>query len=101
MNEHGQFDVISYIPRIFTTTEQKLCTTFRELIGIVYSLTNYEHIIIGSAHFIKVLKDQKPIISCFTKKGNLSPTFYTAQMQLTKFQRLRISYTEGKKSFCR
>ena len=99
MNEHGKLDVISYISRIFTTNEQKLCTTYRELIGIVYALTIYEHIIIGSAHFINVLNDHKPILSCFTKKGNLSPIFYTAQMQLTKFQKLRIIYTKGKYLF--
>ena len=89
MNEHGKLDVI-YNSRTFTTAEQKLCTAYRGIIGIVYSLTIYEHIIIGSAHFINVLNDHKPILSCFTKKGYLSPIFYTAQMQLTKFQKLRI-----------
>ena len=32
----------------------------------------------------------------FTKKGNLSPHFYRAQMQLTKFSKLKIIHTPGK-----
>ena len=52
--------------------------------------------IIGSTQFIIVLNDHKPILSCFTKKENLSPILYTEQMQLTKFQKLRIIYTKGK-----
>ena len=33
---------------------------------------------------------------CFTKKGTLSPRFYRAQMQLTKFSKLKIINTPGK-----
>ena len=62
----------------------------------MYSLTIYEHIIYGSAHFVNVLNDHKPLLSFFTKKSNLSPIFYTAQLQLTKFQKLRNIYTKGK-----
>ena len=71
-NEHGKLDVISYNFRILATIEQKLCTIYREIIGIVYSLTIYKHNIIGSDPFIIVLNVHKPILSCSLKKGNLS-----------------------------
>ena len=32
----------------------------------------------------------------FYKKGNLSPRFYRAQMQLTKFSKLKVIHTPGK-----
>ena len=70
-------------------------TANRELFGIVFSLTGYEHNIISPGAFINVFNDHKPISSWFTKKGNLSPIFYTAQMQLSKFQKLRLIYTNG------
>ena len=52
--------------------------------------------ITGFDQFCIVLKDQKPIISCFTNEENLCPVFYTEQLQLTKFELLRIVYTDRK-----
>ena len=51
---------------------------------------------IGSPHPIHVFTDHKPLLHCFTKKGNLSPQFYRAQMHLTKFSKLKIIHTPGK-----
>ena len=42
---------------MITTNEQKRCNTYRELIGIVYTLLVYEYLIIGSDHFINIWKD--------------------------------------------
>ena len=56
----------------------------------------YEFLIIGSPHPIHIFTDHKPLLHCFTKKGNLSPCFYRAQMQLTKFSKLKIIHTPGK-----
>ena len=56
----------------------------------------YEFLIIGSPHPIHIFTDHKPLLHCFTKKGNLSPRFYRAQMQLTKFSKLKIIHTPGK-----
>ena len=36
------------------------------------------------------------LLHCFAKKGTLSPRFYRAQMQLTKFSKLKIIHTPGK-----
>ena len=66
------------------------------LLGIVHALQIYEFLIIGSPHPIHIFTDHKPLSHCFTKKGNLSPRFYRAQMQLTKFSKLKIIHTPGK-----
>ena len=88
--------VISYNFRILNPQEQKLSTLDRELLGIVQALQIYEFLIIGSLHPIHIFTDHKPFLHCFTKKGNLSPRFYRAQMQLTKFSKLNIFHTPGK-----
>ena len=57
----------------------------------------HEHDIIGSDRFFKVLNNRRPVSSCFTKTGNFSPIFNTAQMELTKFLNIGIVYTKAKK----
>ena len=87
--------VISYNSRILNPQEQKHSTLDRELLGIVYALQIYEFLIIGSPHPIHIFTDHKPLLHCFTKKENLSPRFYRAQMQ-TKFSKLKIIHSPGK-----
>ena len=96
INEENTMKVISYNSRIVNTQEQKLSTLDRELLAIVYALQMYEFLIIGSPHPIYILTDQKPFLHSFAKKGNLSPIFYRAQMQLTKFSKLKIIHTPRK-----
>ena len=96
LNEQNKMKVISYNSRILNPQEQKLSTLDRELLGIVHALQIYEFLIIGSPHPIHIFTDHKPLLHCFTKKGNLSPRFYRAQMQLTKFSKLKIIHTPGK-----
>ena len=96
MNEK-KMRVISYNLRILNTQEQKLSTLDRELLAIVYALQIYEFLIIGSLHPIYIFTDHKPLLHCFAKKGNLSPRFFKAQMQPTKFSKLKIIHTPGKK----
>ena len=96
MNETNKMKVISYNSRILNTQEQKLSTLDRELLAIVYALQLYEFLIIGSPHPIYIFTDHKPLLHCFAKKGNLSPRFYRAQMQLTKFSKLKNIHTPGK-----
>ena len=88
--------VTSYNSCILNPQEQKLSTLDRELLGIVHALQIYEFLIIGSPHPINIFTDHKPLLHCFTKKGNLSPRFYRAQMQLTKFSKLKKIHTPGK-----
>ena len=96
MNEENKMKVISYNSRILNTQEQKLSTLDRELLAIVYALQIYEFLIIGSPHPIYLFTDHKPLLHCFAKKRNLSPRFYRAQMQLTKFSKPKIIHTPGK-----
>ena len=96
LNEHNKMKVISYNSRILNPQEQKLSTLDRELLGIVHALQTYEILIIGSPHPIHIITDHKPLLHCFTKKGNLSPRFCRAQMQITKFSKLKIIHTAGK-----
>ena len=98
MNEENKMKVISYNSRILNTQEQSFQQTVldRELLAIVYALQIYEFSIIGSPHPIYIFTDHKPLLHCFAKKGNLSPRFYRAQMQLTKFSKLKISHTPEK-----
>ena len=96
LNEQNKMKVISYNSRILNPREQKLSTLDRELLGIVHALQIYEFLIIGSPHPIHIFTDHKPLLHCFTKKGNLSPRFYRAQMQLTKVSKLKIIHTPGK-----
>ena len=78
------------------TQEQKLSTLDRELLAMVYALQMYEFLIIGYPHPIYIFTDHKPLLYCFAKKGNLSPRFYRAEMQLTKFSNFKIINTPGK-----
>ena len=96
MNEENKIKVISYNSRILNSQEQKLSTLDRELLAIVYAIQVYEFLIIGSPHPIYIFTDHKPLLHCFAKKRNLSLRFYRAQMQLTKFSKLKIIHTPGK-----
>ena len=96
MNKENKMKVFSYNSRILNTREQKLSTLDRELLAKVYELQIYEFLIIVSPHPIYFLTDHKPLLNCFAKKGNLSPRFYRAQMQLTKVSKLKIIHTPGK-----
>ena len=95
-NEQNKMKVISYNSRILNPQEQKLSTLDRELLGIVHALQVYEFLVSGSPHPIHIFTDHKPLLHFFTKKRNLSPRFYRAQMQLTKFSKLKIIHTPGK-----
>ena len=95
-NDNNKMKVISYNSRILNPEEHKLYTLDRELFGIVHALPIYEILIIGSPHTIHIFTDHKPLLHCFTKKVNLSPRFYRAQMQLTKFSKLKIFHTPRK-----
>ena len=88
--------VISNNFRILNPQEQKLSTLDRELLGMVHALQTNEFLIIGSPHPIHIFTDHKPLSHCFTKKGKLSPRFYRAQMQLTRFSKVKIIHTPGK-----
>ena len=95
-NEDNKMKVISYNYRILNPQAQTIFTLDRELLGIVHVLKIFEFNIIGSTHPIHIFTDHKPLLHCFTEKGNLSRRFSRAQMQLTKFSNFKIIQTPGK-----
>ena len=94
-NSKNKMQIISYNSRILTTQKQKLSTYDRELCAITFALSQYEFIIIGSKFPITIFTDHNPILFLFTRKGNLTPRQYKAQMLLTKFSNLQIIHTAG------
>ena len=98
MNEDKKMKVISYTSRILNTQDQNFSTLDRELLAIIYALQIHEILIIGSPHPIYIFTDHKPLLHCFAKKGKLSPRFYRAQVQLTKFPKLKFIHTPGRNS---
>ena len=94
-NSNNKMQVISYNSRILTTQEQKLSTYDRELCAITFALSQYEFILIGSKFPIIISTDHNPILFLFTRKCNLTPRQYKAQMLLTKISNLQIIRTAG------
>ena len=94
LNEQNKMKVISYNSRLLNPQEQKLSTLDRELLGIVHALQIYEFLIIGSPHPIHIFTDHKPLLHCFTLAlVSLDSIMLGAQMQLTKFSKLKIIHT--------
>ena len=54
--------------RLFTQTELRLSTIMRECTAIIYTLTEYELLILGLKHPTVLLTDHKTIIFLFTQK---------------------------------
>ena len=94
-NEVNKMKVISYNSKIFSPQEQKLSTYDRELAGVIFALRAYEPYMIGTKYPITLFTDHGPILYLFTRKGNLTPRQYTAQMIFTRFPNLRIIHTAG------
>ena len=68
----------------------------RECTAIIYTLTEYEFLILGSKHPTVLFTDRKPIIFLFTQKSNPNQRVYRFQLILIKFSNLRIFWTAGK-----
>ena len=72
-----------------------MSTLHRELCGRVSDLQTYEHYIIGSPFLIHLYCDHKPILYLWGHKGQLSHRFFRYQVVITKFQNLKIIWTQG------
>ena len=68
----------------------------RECTAIIYTLTEYEFLILGSKHPTVLFTDHKPIIIIFTQKSNPNLRVYRFQLNLMKFSNLHIVWTAGK-----
>ena len=63
---------------------------------IIYTLTEYEFLILGSQHPTVLFTDHKPIIFLFTQKPNPNHKTYRFRLILMKFPNLHIVWTAGR-----
>ena len=62
--------LISASSRLFTQAKIRLSTLMRECTAIIYTLTDYEFLILGSKYPTVLFTDHKPIIFLSTQKSN-------------------------------
>ena len=95
-SETNKLNLISANSRLLTQAELRLSTLMRECTAIIYTLTKYEFLILGSKHPTVLFTDHKPIIFLFTQKSNPIHRVYRFQLILMKFPNLHIVWTAGK-----
>ena len=95
-NGTNKMNLISANSRLFTQAELRLSTLMGECTAIIYTLTEYEFLILGSKHPTVLFTDHKPIIFLFTQKSNPNHRVYRFQLILMKFPNLHIVWTAGK-----
>ena len=69
----------------------------REFTAIIYTLTKYEFLFLGSDHPTVLFTDHKPIIILFTQKSNPNHRIYRFPTILIKFPNLHINWMAGRK----
>ena len=92
----NKMNLISANSRLFTQAELRLSTLMRECTAIIYTLTEYEILILGSKHPTFLFTDHKPIRFLFTQKSNPNHRVYRFQLNLMKFPNVHIVSTAGK-----
>ena len=95
-NGTNKITLISANSRLFTQAELRLSTLMRECSAIIYTLTEYEILILGSKHQTVLFTNHEPIIFLFTQKSNPNDRFYVFQLIFMKFLNLHIVWTAGK-----
>ena len=95
-SETNKMNLISANSRLFTQAELRLSTLMRECTAIIYTLTEYEFLMLESKHPTVRFTDHKPIMFLFTKKSHPSHRVYRFQLFLMKFPILHIVWTAGK-----
>ena len=81
-------NLISANSRLFTQAELLLSTLMRECTAILYTVTEYERLILGSKHPTVLLTDHKPINLLYFflhEKSNPNHRVYIFQLILMKF----------------
>ena len=92
----NKVNLISANLRLFSQAELRLSTIMRESTAIIYTLTEYEFLILGSKQPTVLFTDHKPTIFLFTQKSNTNHRVYRFQLILMKFPNLHIVLTAGK-----
>ena len=90
-------NLISANCKLFTQAEFRLSTLMRECTAIIYTLTDYEFLILGSKHptvlFFQII-NQKSFV--FIKKSNPNHRVYRFQLILMKFSNLHLVLAAAK-----
>ena len=97
-NGTNKMNLISANSRLFTQAELRLSTLMRECTAIIYTLTEYEFLILGSKHPTVLFTDHKPIIFLLHKNLIQTTEFTDFKLILMKFPNLHIVWTAGKNS---
>ena len=92
----NKMNLISANSRLFTQAELRLSTLIRECTAIIYTLTEYEFLILGSQHPTVLFTDHKRIMFRFTQKSNPNHRVYRFQLIRMKFPNIHIVWTAGK-----
>ena len=92
----NKMNLISANSRLFTQAELRLSAHMREGTATIYTLTEYEFLILESKHPAVLFTDHKPTIFLFTKKSNPNHRVYRFQLILMKFPKLHIVWTSVK-----
>ena len=91
-----KMNLIAANSRLFTQAELRLSTLMRECTAIIYTLTEYEFLILRSKHPTVLFTDHKTIIFLFTQKSNPNHRVNRFQLILMKFPNLHIVWSSGK-----
>ena len=91
-----KMNLISANSCLFTKAELRLSTLMIECSAIIYTLIEYNFLILGSKHPTVLFTDHKPIIFLFTQKSKPNYRVYRFQLILRKFLNLHIVWTAGK-----
>ena len=97
-NGTNKMNLISANSRLITQAELRLSTFMRECTAIIYTLTEFEFLILGSKHPTVLFTDSKPIIFLLTQKSNPNHRVYRFQLILMKFPNSHVVWTAGKKT---
>ena len=92
----NKIKLISANSRLFTQAELRLSTLMRECTALIYTLTEYEFLLLGSKHPTVLFTDHKTIIFLFTQKSNPNQRVYRFQLILMNFSNMYIVWTAGK-----
>ena len=92
----NKMDLISANSRLFIQAELRLSTLMRERTAIIYTITEYEFLILGSRHPTVLFTDHRPNMFLFTQKLNPNHRVYRFQLILSKIPNLNIVVTAGK-----
>ena len=74
-----KMSLVSANSRLFTPIEMRLSTLIRECSAIIFNLTEYEFLLIGSNHPIVLFTDHKLIIYLYTQKNKPNHRVYRFQ----------------------